>query len=111
MGIVDPEIVERLTHVEIRLAGRDDTKSWPRAVDNDPIEPICAGEGESSIKLVFVEPIFLLEGLVGPADIETAGGISKSSGWAISTRAGLISTEAELSMVSAMVLKAIQQPE
>src|SRR5215467_16144231 len=72
VGIVDPEIVERLTNVEIRFAGRDDTKSWPRAVDNDPIEPICAGEGESSIKLVFVEPIFLLERLVGPTDIETA---------------------------------------
>ena len=72
MRIVDPEIVERLAHVEIGFAGRDDAEARPRAVDDDPVEPVGAGEGERGIELVFVQPIFLLERLVGPADIEPA---------------------------------------
>src|SRR6516165_6496513 len=46
MRIIDPKVVKCLAHVEIRFARRDDAKSWPWAVDNDPVEPVRAGEGE-----------------------------------------------------------------
>ena len=71
--LVDPEIVQGLAHVEIGFAGGDDAKARVRAVDDDAVEPIGAGKGESSVELVLVQPVFLFERLVGPADIEPAG--------------------------------------
>ena len=72
MGLVDAQIVERLAHVEIGFAGGDDAKARVRAVDDDAVEPIGAGKGERGVELVFVQPVFLVERLVGPADIEPA---------------------------------------
>ena len=44
-----------------------------RAVDHDAVEPVGAGKGERGIELVFVQPLFLVERLVGPADVQPAG--------------------------------------
>ncbi len=72
MGLVDPQIVQGLAHVEIGFAGGDDAKARIRAVDDDAVEPIGPGKGEGGVELVFVQPVFLVERLVGPADIEPA---------------------------------------
>ena len=63
MRVVDPEIVERLAHVEIGFAGRDDAEARARTVDDDAVEPIGAGKGKCRVELVFVQPVFLIERL------------------------------------------------
>ena len=46
LRIADAEFFERLAHVEIGFAGRDDAEARPRRVDDDAVEPVGAGEGE-----------------------------------------------------------------
>ena len=41
-------------------------------VDDDPVEPIGARESQCRVKLVFVQPVFLIERLIGPANIQPA---------------------------------------
>jgi len=71
-ALVDPEIVERLAHVEIGLAGRDDAEARTRTVEHDLVEPVCAREGKRRIGLVAVEAVFLDVPVVRPADVEPA---------------------------------------
>ena len=112
MRLVDAEIVERLAHVEIGFAGGDDAEARLRAVDDDAVEPVGAGKGECRVELVFVQPVFLVERLVGPADVEPARRHLEILGQHDPRRApDRASTEAELSIVSAIVLNAIQHPE
>ena len=70
--LADAEIVERLPHIEIGFAGRDDAKPRRRAVDDDAVEPIGAREGDRGRQFVAVQPVFLVERRVGPADVEPA---------------------------------------
>ena len=70
--LVDAEIVERLADIEIGLAGGDDAEAAPGAVDDGAIELVRAGEGEGGVELVLVQPHFLIERRVGPADVEPA---------------------------------------
>src|SRR5215469_6852244 len=70
MRLVDAQIVERLANIEIGFPGRNDAEARTRAVDHDPVEPVYASEGERGVKLVLMKPIFLIERLVRPADIE-----------------------------------------
>ena len=67
--VVDAQIIERLAHVEIGFAGGDDAEARARAVDDDAVEPIGAAKGECGIEFVFVQPVFLFERLVGPANV------------------------------------------
>src|SRR5271165_3936770 len=73
MRFVNPEIVERLAHVEVGFAGSGDPEPWPRAVDDDSVEPVGACESQRGVKLIFMKAVFLIERLIGPADIQTAG--------------------------------------
>src|SRR5271155_3740336 len=73
MRVVNPEIVERLAHVEVGFAGSDDAEPRPGTVDDDAVQPIGAREGQCRVKLVFMKPEFLIEGLIGPANIQSAG--------------------------------------
>src|SRR5207237_6153996 len=72
MRIVNAEIVERLTHVQVGFPSRDDTEPRPRAVDDDAVQPVGACESQRCVKLVLMEPEFLVEGLIGPTDIQPA---------------------------------------
>ena len=67
--VVDAEIVQRLAHVEVGFARRDDAKARPRAVDHDVVEPVGAAKSERRVELTFVQAVFLVERLVGPADV------------------------------------------
>src|SRR5271155_1089230 len=73
MRVVNPEIVERLTHVEVGFAGGDDAEPRPGTVDDDAVQPIGAGESQCRVELVFMKPEFLIERLIGPANIQSAG--------------------------------------
>src|SRR6516225_8433682 len=72
MRVIDPEIVERLAHVEVGFAGSDDAEPRPRAIDDDAVEPIGAGESQCRVELIFMKPEFLIERLIGPANIQSA---------------------------------------
>ena len=68
--IVDPQIVECLPHIQIGFSGGDYSEPRPRAVDDNPVEPVRTSESKGGVELEFMQPIFLFERLIGPADIE-----------------------------------------
>ena len=69
----DAEIFERLQHVEIALAGRDDAEPRARRIDHDAIDAVRARERDRGLHRVPVQTHFLIERRIGPADVETAG--------------------------------------
>jgi hypothetical protein len=73
-GVVDAQVIEGLAHVEIGLAGGYDAQPWLRCIDHDLVEAIGAAVGECSIQLVIEQAGFLQQAVVGPADVESAGG-------------------------------------
>ncbi len=74
-GLVDPEVVQRLAHVEIGLAGGDDAEAPLGAVDHRPVQMIGPGEGQCRIELAAVQSLLLLHHVQSavPADIEAVG--------------------------------------
>src|SRR5215472_12190357 len=75
LDLVDPELVERLTHVEIALADGDDADFRPPPARGDVlVELVRAYEGEHGVAFVVVQPRLLAEDGVAQADIEPALG-------------------------------------
>ena len=68
----DAEIFERLQHVEIALAGRDDAEPSARRIDDDAIDAVRSRECDRSLHGVAVQPHFLIERRIRPADVEAA---------------------------------------
>ncbi len=66
--LVDAQVIQRLHHVQIGLAGGDDADAWLRTVDHRLVDTVGAGEGEGGIDLVAVQAVFLLIPVIGPAD-------------------------------------------
>ena len=54
-ALVDAEVVQRLAHVEVALAGGDDPEPRPWAVDHDAVEPVGRGEGQRGVDLVALQ--------------------------------------------------------
>ena len=71
---IETEIVERLAHIEIGLAGGDDTEAPPRAIADHPVEFVGTHEGARRVELVLVQARLLVERRVRPADVEAAFG-------------------------------------
>ena len=67
---VDAEVVQRLAHIKVGLASRDDAEPRPRAVEHRLVEPVCAGIGLGRPEPVLVDPALHLERLVRQPDIE-----------------------------------------
>ena len=112
LRLADAEFLQRLAHIEIGFAGGDDAEPRLRRVDDDAVEPVGAGEGERRRHLEAVQPRFLVERRVGPADVEPARRhleILRQDD--LDPPPDRHSIEAELSIVSATVLNATQQPE
>src|SRR6516164_4405 len=62
LDLVDPELVERLTHVEIALADGDDADFRPPPARGDVlVELVRAHEGEHGVAFVVVQPRLLAE--------------------------------------------------
>ena len=73
LDLVDAELVERLAHVEIGLAGRDDADLRIAAAGGDDlVELVGAHEGEHGVALVIVQARFLAEEGVDQPDVEPA---------------------------------------
>ncbi len=73
--VIDAELVERLTDVEVGLAGGDDAEARGVvgivAVDQHAVELVGPAVRERRVQLVVEEPRFLLQRRIGPADVET----------------------------------------
>src|SRR5215469_3520063 len=75
LDFVDPELVERLTHVEIALADGDAADfRLPPARGDVLVELVRAHEGEHGVALVVVQPRLLAENGIAQADVEPAFG-------------------------------------
>src|SRR6185312_304947 len=71
--LVNAEFVERLAHVEIRLAGGDDADARIVAAGRDRlVDGIGAQEREHGVALEIVQARFLAEDRIDEADIESA---------------------------------------
>ena len=71
--LVDAELVERLAHVEIGLAERDDADLRIAAAGgDDPVELVGAHERDHGVALVVGEPRLHAENGVAEADVEPA---------------------------------------
>jgi hypothetical protein len=68
----DPEVCQRLTHIEIGLAGGGDAKPRRLAVEHDAVELVGAREGGHGIHLRAVQPSLLVERRIGPSDTQPA---------------------------------------
>jgi len=73
LDFVDAEFVERLTHVEIGFAGRDDADLRRAAAGRDRlVDLVGAHESQHRVALVVVQPRFLAENGVDQPDVEPA---------------------------------------
>ncbi len=68
--VVDAEVVERLAHIEVGLAGGDDPQPRIGRVDHDLVQPVGAAIRQRGIQLVIEQARFLHQAIVGPADVE-----------------------------------------
>ena len=66
------QVFERLQHIQIGLAGSDDAQLGPRAVDGDAVQLVRPRVSQRRINLVVLQPQFLLQRIVRPADADTA---------------------------------------
>ncbi len=73
VALVEAEVVERLAHVEVALARRDDAEPRLRAVDDDPVEPVDARVVQRRVDLVVLHPRLGDEERIGPADRDAVG--------------------------------------
>ncbi len=71
---VQAQVVQRLTHVEIGLAGGDDAKPRIRRIEHHPVQVVGPGEGACGVDLVQVEALFLSQRRVRPADVHAVLG-------------------------------------
>ncbi len=70
--LINTQLFQRLTHVQVGLAGGDDTQPRLRGIDNHFIELIGAGERSCGVNLVRIEPRFLGQRWVRPTDVQAA---------------------------------------
>ena len=83
LRLVDPEVIQRLAHIEIGLARRDDAK--PRRLStlhDDAVDGIGPGEGFHRGHLVHMQAFFLRHAIITRADVKPIRGqhvISRSN--------------------------------
>ena len=110
--LVDAEIVERLAHVEIGLAGGDDAEAR-RAAARSPMrsKPLARTKARTAAIFGPCRRFSASSGGSGQRMSSPPGGSWKSVGMTILMRSGSTQTEAPLSTVSEIALKPTQQPE
>ena len=72
-GVVQAQVEQRLARVVVGLAAGHDAETvvWP--LDHVVVELVGADVGQRGVPLVMHQPRFLLQRMVGPADVQTAG--------------------------------------
>ncbi len=71
---VETEIIQRLTHVEVGLAGGDDAQTRVRRIEHHLVEVVGPSKGARGVDLVQVETFFLRQWRVRPADVHAIFG-------------------------------------
>lgn len=66
---IQTEVIQRLAHIEVGLAGGDDAQTRVRRIELDLVEVVGQGKGARGVDLVDVEAFFLSQGRIGPADV------------------------------------------
>ena len=66
---VQTEVIQRLAHVEIGLAGGDDAQARVRRVEHHLVEVVGPSKGACGVDLVEVEAFFLRQRRVRPANV------------------------------------------
>ena len=70
---VDAEVLERLQHVEVALAGGDDAEARLRRIDDDAVDAGWRARTRTRrLHRVLVQAHFLVQRRIGPADVEAA---------------------------------------
>src|SRR5690606_4677935 len=69
---VEAEVLQRLQHVQVALAGGDDAQAGVGRVDHHPVDAVGAGEGLRRLDRVAVQAHLLVERRIRPADVEPA---------------------------------------
>ncbi len=72
--VVEAEIGQRLTHIEVRLAAGHDAETRVRRIDLDAVEFVRAHIGERRVPLVVEQTRFLHQRRIRPADVQAAFG-------------------------------------
>ena len=72
--IIKPQVLQRLQHVEVALAGGDDAEACIRAVDHRLVDAVGACEGLRRFHRIAMQAHLLLQRRVWPADVEAAFG-------------------------------------
>ncbi len=70
--IVQPQVVQRLAHVQIRLAGRHDAEVRVGRVQHHAVQLVGAHIGQRRVPLVVQQPRLLRQRRVRPADVQPA---------------------------------------
>ncbi len=72
-GGVDPEVFQRLKHVQVGLAGGGDAQPRVGRIEHHPVDAVGARERLRGLDRVHVQAHFLVERRIGPADVEAVG--------------------------------------
>ncbi len=72
--LVEAEVVQRLTHVEVGLAGGDDPQARIGRVEHHPVEVVGARKSPGGVDLEQVEALLLGQRRVRPADVHAVLG-------------------------------------
>ena len=79
-GHVQPQVVQGLARVIEGFARSDQAKAVVLALDHVVVEPVGANVSQRGVPLVMKQAGFLVERVVGPANVQTAGRHLKISG-------------------------------
>jgi hypothetical protein len=72
--VVEPQVEQRLARVVVGLAAGDQAESVVRTLDHVVVQAVGADIGQRGIPLVMEQARFLVERMVGPADVQAARG-------------------------------------
>src|SRR5690606_33659912 len=70
--LVQAQVLQRLQHVQVALAGGDDAQPRARRIHHHPVDVVGAGEGLRGAHRVTVQAHLLLQRRIRPADVESA---------------------------------------
>ncbi len=73
VALADAQVLERLQHVEVALAGGDDAQARVRRVEHGLVDAVGARERARGLHGVLVQAHFLVQRRIRPADVEAAG--------------------------------------
>ena len=78
--VIDTQILQRLHNIEVGFAAGDNAQTRLGTINNNAVDMVCQGKGAGRINFVFIQPAFLIQGSVGPTQVDTISGQNKVLG-------------------------------